>query len=886
MKARLALLVCLICCWQLPVAVWANAADDDEERQAKTHSQLGDRYYAQSMMSEAIKHYELALQIYRRRGDRANEADMLIMMGYRQGRIGGWVSGIPYLVQARRLIDENDFYLLAKIAAGMAYVFDESGLPEKGLLQHQRAMEYYRSSTHKDAVTNFHRQIMLIGYTQFRLQNYQAALAYVKQALDHFETEKPAGWDLHAGECHEYLGQIYFAQGENHLALQSLKPLPKLYTDTGYINDAAHVKALIGQVYERLGDTKHARALYLEASETFRDPQINDRVKDAAVRFALGRLELKENNYDAAETYLLDSIKTTEDIRSDLKSRVFAAGFSASVHERYEAYIECLMRKHYQFPAQGIEARAFEASELARARSLAAMLLDTQTKDVSGVDPQLIAEERTLRQAIREKGEQSITLLAGDPTKAQLDELEASLTNLHEKQKRVVQAAQKQNPHFDHVVEPVTYSLQQIQEQVIEDEQTTLLEYFLGKDASYAWIITRNNIKVVKLAKADVITDAVGDVYKLVATPSKSETEQQLNKAIAKLSEIILEPVANQLKSNRLIVVPDGALNFIPFQLLPGMANSQTPLVENYEIVNAPSASVVGQLHHEKQQRQRRTKILAAFGDPVFPSNYAQFKGSGAAVASAKERGIEPQGDSVDPAKIQPLFYSKFELNDLDEIAGSSSLIARGFEASRDKFEKTDFSEYSILHIATHAGLLPDSREDYGFYLSTVDRSGQSQPGRITMQDVYSLQVPVDLLVLSACSTGLGKEVSGEGLIGLTRAFMHSGASTVVASLWKVDDEATAELMKNFYANMLQKGMRPAEALRAAQNTLRQNPHWRAPHYWAGFTLQGEFKEPLQLPQPTRAPLAVQNAVGGALLFTLLVGIAWGFWRRRSVYIS
>lgn len=150
------------------------------------------------------------------------------------------------------------------------------------------------------------------------------------------------------------------------------------------------------------------------------------------------------------------------------------------------------------------------------------------------------------------------------------------------------------------------------------------------------------------------------------------------------------------------------------------------------------------------------------------------------------------------------------------------------------------------------------------------------------MRDVYSLHVPVDLVVLSACRTGLGKDVRGEGLIGLTRGFMHAGASSVVASLWKVDDEATAELMKNFYANMLQKGMAPAEALRAAQNTVRQNPLWQSPHYWAGFTLQGEFKESIKLPVPAVAPPRVQNAVGGGLLLALLGGIAWGLKRRYS----
>jgi len=325
--------------------------------------------------------------------------------------------------------------------------------------------------------------------------------------------------------------------------------------------------------------------------------------------------------------------------------------------------------------------------------------------------------------------------------------------------------------------------------------------------------------------------------------------------------------------------------------LLNSSANNE-PLIANYEIVNVPSASILGQLRQEKQQRRPGMKVLAAFGDPVFASNYAQYKNSSAGefVAADTEiptwqhawRDIEVEGDKFDPNSIQPLLYTKRELKNLTEIAGAQSRVVSGFEASRKTLDNLDLSQYSILHFATHGLLDPKRPEHSGFFLSMVDQSGRPQDGFITMQDVYRLHAPVDLVVLSACRTGLGKDVRGEGLIGLTRGFMYAGASSVVASLWKVDDEATAELMKQFYTNMLQKGMRPAEALRSAQNTLRQNPEWQSPHFWAGFVLQGEFKEPIRMPAPSGAPRAVQNTVGIAFLLLLLTGIAWGYRRRRA----
>jgi len=155
-----------------------------------------------------------------------------------------------------------------------------------------------------------------------------------------------------------------------------------------------------------------------------------------------------------------------------------------------------------------------------------------------------------------------------------------------------------------------------------------------------------------------------------------------------------------------------------------------------------------------------------------------------------------------------------------------------------------------------------------------MDRNGQRVNGFVGLSDIYKLHAPVDLVVLSACRTALGKEVRGEGLVGLTRGFMYAGASTVVASLWKVDDEATSELMKRFYANMLQQGMTPAAALCAAQNSIRQEPQWHSPYYWAAFTLQGDYRHVIAA-SPKNSARTYLIIVGGSLLLFGLAGIWW-----------
>ena len=571
---------------------------------------------------------------------------------------------------------------------------------------------------------------------------------------------------------------------------------------------------------------------------------------------------MKLRDYDAASAHLRQSIDVTEGMRRGSTTADLMAAFSASVQERYEAYVECLMKQHEIHPTQGFAVKAFEASELGRARTLSEMLLAMQANFTPGVDPKLTARQKSLQQALRLRESERIVLLAKTAEPEELKALENKIARLEADYKKVNEAIRSRFPAYDNISSPTAWDLQRIKETLLADDDAVLVEYILGTDNSYAWTITRNEFTSYKLGPQKSINEAGRRVYELLSNSPKPDDEAELKKAIGRLSQLVVVPVAAALNRKRIIIVADGSLNYIPFQLLLNSSTSTEPLIAKYEVVNVPSASILGQLRQEHQQRRPSTKVLAAFGDPAFASNYAQFKNSGSgellAAASLSEtpawhhawRDIEVDADKFDPANIQPLLYTKLELKNLIEITGSKSLVASGFDASRETLDSIDLSQYSILHFATHGLLDPKRPEHSGFFLSMVDARGRPQDGFITMQDVYRLYAPVDLVVLSACRTGLGKDVRGEGLIGLTRGFMYAGASSVVASLWKVDDEATAELMKHFYANMLQNGMRPAEALRSAQNTLRQNPQWQSPHYWAAFILQGEFKRAIRLPAP------------------------------------
>jgi CHAT domain-containing protein len=292
-----------------------------------------------------------------------------------------------------------------------------------------------------------------------------------------------------------------------------------------------------------------------------------------------------------------------------------------------------------------------------------------------------------------------------------------------------------------------------------------------------------------------------------------------------------------EIAGKRLLVVAEGALQYLPFSALPE-PGKQTPLMVEHEVVTAPSASVLAVLRQERAARQPARQLLFIAADPVYSETDVRlgqqriealaFKATGAAYGS------------------EPFLRLRFSRTEAEQIA---SLVPPGdvvkavdFDANRDAVLNTDLARFRILHFATHS-LLDDERPELsGIVLSLVDRAGRRQNGYLRMFDIYNLRLNADLAVLSACRTALGPEIRGEGLIGLTRAFFYAGAPRVLASLWRIDDRTGATFMKPLYEAMLVRHENPAAALRSAQIALWKTKGWEAPYYWAAFTLQGEWK--------------------------------------------
>jgi len=827
----------------------------------RSHLALGTYHYAQASLIEAEQNFQTALDLARQINDPLLQAESLVYLGFIGYRKGAWQETFEFATSAQDLVDSAPPFLLGQITATFADAFIETGLPEVGLAKYQQALEYYREAESSAGMIN---SSWGIGKAQYLLQNYPEALSILQGALANAEANDLTGWKA---QCHEYLGRVYTGMNQPAEALAHFQKAFTLYTGLGNQMEAASVQAMIGQVYQTQGKLDKALPFYQRALQTF--DALDDRINRSVTLFAMGQLEMKRGHFNTAEHYLLQSIETTEHLRSLSTTRDLTAAFSATVHDRYLQYIQCLMRRNDKQAA----VQAFEISESARARSLAEFLRGTETNLLANLDPELAKQEKSLRQLLQAKENDKIALLARKYEKDELEKLDVQLAQLEAQYKSVSTTISQRFPAYDQITRPRGWDLARIQQQVVNDDDTILLEYILGADKSYVWAITRDSFSAHEITgKVDVAAETV---YNLSKDRSK-ENEDQLAQATQSLSQMLLSPVADQLNKRRIIVIADGALNYIPFQMLSLPSSPAEPLVAQHEIINAPSASVLGELRAEVAGRGARSKTLAAFGNPAL--------GSGALNDNSDQhlryamRDIELNGDSFDISKIGELFFAEREINTLREIATpAATFTATGFAASREQLFKLDFSQYAILHFATHGLLDPKRPEHSGILLSMVDDQGNQQKGFISLQDVYSLRAPVDLVVLSACRSGLGREIRGEGLVGLTRGFMYAGATTVVASLWKVDDEATSELMKRFYIEMLQNKKTPGEALRIAQNSIREKPEWSAPHFWAGFTLQGEYKYVVHS-KPGWRRYSVPIVIG--LLMIVSVGVA-GLYRYR-----
>ncbi|HWP43231.1 MAG TPA: CHAT domain-containing protein [Blastocatellia bacterium] len=383
-----------------------------------------------------------------------------------------------------------------------------------------------------------------------------------------------------------------------------------------------------------------------------------------------------------------------------------------------------------------------------------------------------------------------------------------------------------------------------------------------------------------ELPGRDVIEGLAQRVYELLTArishipgekPRQKErrverSEAEYWEAAAELSQMVLGPAARLLGKKRLVIVTQGALQRVPFAALPVPVghpqgqklfaiNGYIPLVADHEITSLPSASTLAALRCDLAGRRAAQLSVAILADPVFKRDDERIL---AILGGNKARGQDNYvptwsqstnregglNAATSDGSLPRLLTTRWEAEKIASLApAGQSKLALDFAASVETVMSGKLARYRIVHFATHALINNEQPELSAIALSMFDETGRSREGLLRLRDIFSMKLPVELVVLSACRTGLGKQVRGEGTLGLTRGFMYAGAPRVVVSLWSLEDKATAEFMVRFYRNMLgQQKLSPASALRRVQIETMKDSRWRSPFFWAAFVLQGEWR--------------------------------------------
>lgn len=831
---------------------------------------IGLIYDALGEKRKALEFYNQALPPIRAAGNRSDEAHTLVNIGLAYDSLGEKQKALDQYQQALPILRATRDYAAEAITLNnLGYVYNSLGEKQKALDYFEQALPILRDigDARTEAVTlnNLGWVYDSRGEKQKALNNYERALPVLRAAGDRF-TE---------GVTLNNIALVYHSLGQFDKALDYFTQALKLRRELGDRPGEAVTLGDAGMVYDALGETVKALDSYNESLRLSR--AVEDKSVEASTLRRIALVEEKRGNLAAARAKMEDALSIIESLRTRIAGQELRASYFASVQKHFETYISLLMHMHRQQPAAGYDALALQTSERARARSMLEMLTEARADIRQGVAPALLARERELQQKLTTLAERQTRLLSQKQPLEQVSALKRELENVLAEYQQVEAGIRTASPRYAALTQPSPLSLREIQRQTL-DRDTLLLEYSLGDEKSFLWAVTPTSLKSFELPPRAEIENAARLVYQLLTERNRQlkfetpeEKQQRVVKAdkdyvqaAARLSRMLLGPVASELEKKRLLIVCDGALNYIPFAALPLAGDESSgkyqPLIADHEVVSLPSASTLAVLRRELAGRAPARKTLAVIADPVFDKNDERIKSgknenkpaTRSMTGASREHQSQESAVKNSPAQtgeqervsIQRLPFTRLEADEiLSLVPASASKRALDFDASRATATSAELGEYRYVHFATHGILNSEYPELSGIVLSLVGRDGTEQDGFLWAHEVFNLHLPVEMVVLSGCRTGLGKEIKGEGLVGLTRGFMYAGAARVMVSLWDISDEASAELMAQLYRRMLGKEhLSPAAALRAAQLAVWKEQRWQAPYYWAAFVLQGETR--------------------------------------------
>ena len=744
---------------------------------------LGSAHWSVAEPERALRYFEEALEKRRQTKDRTGEAYTLQGIANCHWSSGESAAALEGYREALRLWRE-----LGNVQ-GQADTHNYLGVVYTLLGDFERArVEYGEALRLKPEAPRNAYVLSNLAWMEVGRRNYKIALGHAQRAIGGFEQlqdRRSLGYALHnagsaqAGLAHHREALALFERAEQ------LKHAAEDKWGEAYSMQAAGESLVaLGRAGE--GEARMTKALALRR-------ETGDRTGQVLSLGGLARLLGSRGQWKAASELIGSAIELIEDQRAALRSLDLRASYFATARSYYEFLIESLAKS-------GQAVAALEASERARSRVLLDRLGDALSQAGARTPAELRARQRRLDQELNAAAARLERLESGPAAAPQRAETRAQIAALLVARRDVSEQIRKSNPVLAALANPTPVTAREIQQ--LLEPRTVLLQFANAGERTYGWRVTRNDIRMQW------------------TTVVRAPREWLEGERVKPIPGQLLAPWAADLKgAERVVISADGGLEAAPW--------AATPQLNGTEVVVLPSASVLALSRRERGRRGRPARQLAVFADPVYSS----------------EDPRVPVGASLLPATFRRLRFSREEAEAIAALTPAERRhVALDWDASRDALARLRLRDFEILHFAAHAVIDGERPEVSGIALSQLDARGKRADGFIRLQEILDWELRAKLVVLSACGSATGSARAGEGLTSLSRAFLHAGADAVLGTLWNVDDRATAEFMRRFYHRMLKENVKPGMALRQAQLSIRGEPGWANPYYWAGFVLLGEWR--------------------------------------------
>ena len=785
---------------------------------------------------------------------------VLDQLGAAQRDVSDIDGALESFSSARNIHDDaGDLHGKAESLRGIAGIYLESGDLTLG-------RDFLRQAEVAAIASNNGRVLGIVqatlGNMAYSEADYQSATAFYAKAVD----AAPQGGPIRAHR-QGLLAKAHIASGHYETAIGVANQALEGAVQSKSPRIEADALLQIGKAHLGLRDPSQSIHSLEQALARYERLGLSEGQADVDHALALSLADLGRSSPDSdAHLASLDdalarseqSLLQVEGLVGKVSAPELRAHYAATRRGYYQTHIDLLMERsvHSDESNDQYLSQALATSERARARMTMDLLNEASVDLQQRVNPEIAGEMNHLLNQLEELDRQREVILNKGGVDQRVGEDLTELANrmsLIKNQFALLQVElRRSSGHYRALTAPATVSLSEIQ--YLLDSESVMLEYSLGEYRSFVWLVTNDSLDVIQLADRATIETAAERLFASLHTleyGASARAEQE--DALRTVSRLIIQPLAHLIGKKRLVIIADGSLNYLPFQTLAsGIEGRSEQLLDTREVVALPSMSVLAALR-ARASGERPAKSLAVFADPVFEKTDPRLGGVG--VDEAHDNFNAGQDRSFVTRSSLAGFLPRLE-GTLAEAHAITALVSQdepfvavGFRASREAVLGQNLGDYRFLHFATHGRVDRKTPALSALVLSRFDERGAEQNGYLRLHDIYGLEMNADLVVLSACETGLGTDIYGEGLVGLTQGFLYAGARSLLVSLWNVPDRATAELMTEFYREIFDQGSSPAAALRHAQQSMASDRRWNDPYFWGAFVLLGDWRQTPALPR-------------------------------------